>query len=195
MTLIRAQLDLNTEGGAYISSMLNQAEELFLFKDCQQYWSELVPRARCTLSHNDIIGPNVLRSLNSQDPRMLVLIDMEMANWNPEYYDLATFLSESQLDHSNLKYYFQNKPSDEDVRALTQMYLDQKRSDAQTDDCKVASIETIEEAVSDVKKCMQLHSLFIVLASIWLIPEENFANPDAFQWPLIQGRFTMQRLL
>ncbi len=61
---------------------------------------------------------------------MLVLIDMEMANWNPEYYDLATFLSESQIDYSKVKYYFENKPSDEEVRALTQMYLDHKKSAA-----------------------------------------------------------------
>ncbi len=44
---------------------------------------------------------------------------MEMANWNPEYYDLATFLSEAQLDYAQLKYYFQNKPTDEEVTALT----------------------------------------------------------------------------
>ena len=50
---------------------------------------------------------------------MLIIIDMEMANWNPEYYDLATFLSEAQLDYNKLKYYFENKPSDEEVRAIT----------------------------------------------------------------------------
>ena len=36
--LIRAKLDLNTEGGSFISETLDSAEELFLFKDCQQYW-------------------------------------------------------------------------------------------------------------------------------------------------------------
>ncbi len=71
------------------------------------------------------------------------------------------------------------------------MYLDHKRSAAEIENGQSANIETLDEAVSDVKKCMQFHSLFIVLASIWLIAEENITNPEALQWKLISGRVTM----
>ena len=74
----------------------------------------LVPRDKIVLSHNDIHENNILSSL--EDATEIILIDYEYGMWNPQYYDIATYLNEYTLDNAypkgkGVRYYLENWPT------------------------------------------------------------------------------------
>ena len=130
-----------------------------------------------------------------------MLIDYEVAMWNPELYDLAAYLNELSCDYSHpdkaccIKYYHENRPSKEEVKMLTMAYLDLKRTtclpqdsgDKSGNDDETCSNE-VENAVDEVKRCMVLHNFFCGLCPILMMFEADETDPGAFQWEYIRGR-------
>ena len=61
------------------------------------------------------------------------MIDYELADWNPKWYDLATYLSEFCCDNNSrsseccIKYYLQNWPTEAEIRKLVLAYMQYER--------------------------------------------------------------------
>jgi len=141
-----------------------------------------------------MIGGNILTSLH--DNTEIMLIDFELVMWNPEYYDLGNYLNEWRCDYAHpdpscpIKYYFENRATEQDIRSLTKEYyvlLKQRaHPDFQfTDDTDETELK---DAITQVKQCMVLHDLFQALCPMMMMSEQDETNPASFMWEYIRGR-------
>lgn len=153
-----------------------------------------MPRDQVCVSHNDMIECNILMDLS--DNTRLMLIDYEFGMWNPEYYDLATFLNEWSCDNAHpgtktsccIAYYLENWPSEAEVREFTRQYFVLLNGIEDGVELAPELAVSFEKAVSDVKCCMLLNNFFCAMCPLMMMFEADETDATAFQWEYIRGR-------